>query len=112
MYYIRKTILSSSNYQLDRCFSEISGASYGDKFANLAGLDDFTQLSPGSFGGSSTFGPDIWSSGKVIHVRSNLTCLVASLGSLVMINCMSATLTLDSASVVTYLKVSGRGITM
>jgi len=35
-------------------------------------------ISPGyrleSFGGSSTFDPDIWSSGKVIHVRSSLTC--------------------------------------
>jgi len=27
MFYVQKTILSSSNYQLDRCFPEISGAS-------------------------------------------------------------------------------------
>jgi len=39
-----------------------------------------------SFGGSSTFGPDIWSSSKVIHVRSSLTCQVDLLDSLVMIN--------------------------
>ena len=44
MYYIRKAILSSSNYQLDRYFPEISDASYGDKFANFAGPDDFTRL--------------------------------------------------------------------
>ena len=42
MYYFRKIILNNSNYQLDRYFPEISGASYGDKFADLAGLDDFT----------------------------------------------------------------------
>jgi len=49
MYYVRKSILSSSNYQLDRCFSEISDASYGDKFGDLAGLDDFTRLPSGVF---------------------------------------------------------------
>jgi len=65
-----------------------------------------------SFGGSLTFSPDIWSFGKVIHVRSSLTCQVALLGSLVMINYMSATPTFDSALMVTYLKVPGRGITV
>jgi len=49
MYYIRKAILSSSNYQLDRCFPDISGAFYGDKFADLAGLDDFKRLPFGIF---------------------------------------------------------------
>jgi len=49
MFFIRKSILSSSNYQLDRCFPEIFGASYGDKFADLAGLDDFTRLPSGVF---------------------------------------------------------------
>ena len=49
MYFVRKSILSSSNYQLDRCFPEISGASYGDKFADLAGSDDFTRLPSGVF---------------------------------------------------------------
>ena len=49
MHYVRKTILSSSNYQLDRCFLEIFGASYGNKFADLAGPDDFTRLSSGVF---------------------------------------------------------------
>ena len=49
MYYVRKTILSSSNYQLDRCLPEISGASYEDKFADLAGPDDFIRLPSGVF---------------------------------------------------------------
>ena len=49
MYYDRKSILSSSNYQLDRCFPEIFGASYGDKFADLAGPDDFTRMPSGVF---------------------------------------------------------------
>ena len=49
MYYVRKAILSSSNYQLDRCFLEISGASYRDKFADLTGPDDFARLSSGVF---------------------------------------------------------------
>jgi len=49
MYYVRKLILSSSNYQLDRCFPEIFGPSYGNKFADLAGPDDFTRLSSGVF---------------------------------------------------------------
>jgi len=44
MYYVRKAILNSSNYQLDRYFPEISGASYGDKFTYLAGPDEFTRL--------------------------------------------------------------------
>jgi len=44
-----ETILSSSKYQLDRCFPEISGASYGDKFADLAGPYEFTRLPPGVF---------------------------------------------------------------
>jgi len=35
--------------QLDRCFLEIFGASYGDKFADLAGPDDFTRLQSGVF---------------------------------------------------------------
>ena len=74
MYYVRKAILSSSNYQLDRCFPEIYGASYGDKFADLAGPDDFTWLPSESFGGSSTSDLDIWSFCKMIHVRLNLTC--------------------------------------
>ena len=39
MLFVQKSILSSSNYQLNRCFPEISGASYGDKFADLAGPD-------------------------------------------------------------------------
>jgi len=49
MYYDRKAILSSLNYQLDRCFPEIYGASYGDKFADLAGSNNFTWLSSGVF---------------------------------------------------------------
>jgi len=44
MFLVRKSILSSSNYQLNCCFPEIFGASYGDKFADLAGPDDFTWL--------------------------------------------------------------------
>jgi len=60
-----------------------------------------------SFGGSSIFGPAIWSSGKVIHVQSSPTCQVSLLGSLVTISYMLATPTLDYASVVTYLKVPG-----
>jgi len=49
MFYIQKAILSCSNYQLDRCFPEISNASYGDKFADLAGPDEFTRLPSGVF---------------------------------------------------------------
>ena len=49
IYYVRKAILSSSNYQLDHCFLEIPGASYGDKFVDLAGPDDFTRLPSGVF---------------------------------------------------------------
>jgi len=49
MFYVWKTILNSSNYQLDRCFPEISGASYGDKFADLAGPDEFMWLPSGVF---------------------------------------------------------------
>ena len=49
MYYIRKSILSSSNYQLDRCFLKISSALYGDKFADLASPDDLTRLPSGVF---------------------------------------------------------------
>jgi len=44
-----KNFLSSSNYLLDRCFPEISGTSYGDKFADLAGPDDFTRPPSGVF---------------------------------------------------------------
>jgi len=32
MLFIRRTILSGSNYQLARCFSDIHKASYGNKF--------------------------------------------------------------------------------
>ena len=50
MFFVRrKCILNASNYQLDRCFPEIAGASYGDKFADLAGPDDFTRLPSGVF---------------------------------------------------------------
>jgi len=47
MFFVRKSILNISNYQLDRCFLEIADASYGDKFADLAGPDDFTRLPSG-----------------------------------------------------------------
>jgi len=47
MFFVRKCILNASNYQLDRCFLEIVGASYGDKFADLVGPDDFTMLPSG-----------------------------------------------------------------
>jgi len=49
MFYIRKIVLNGANYQLDRCFPEILDASYGDKFADLAGLDRFTRLPSGVF---------------------------------------------------------------
>jgi len=49
MFYVRKSILNISNYQLDRCFPEIADASYGDKFADLARPDDFTRLPSGVF---------------------------------------------------------------
>jgi len=49
MYYIRKCILAGSNYQLNRCFPEITGASYGDKLGDLVGPDNFTRLSSGVF---------------------------------------------------------------
>jgi len=44
MFYVWKAILSSSSYQLDRCFPKIHDTSYGDRFADLAGPDEFTQL--------------------------------------------------------------------
>jgi len=49
MFYIQKTILNGANYQLNRCFPEIHDASYGDKFADLVGLDGFTRLPSGVF---------------------------------------------------------------
>ena len=49
MYYIRKCILTASNYQLNRCFPEITGAAYGDKFADMVGPNNFTRLSSGVF---------------------------------------------------------------
>ena len=49
MFYVRKALLSSSNYQLDRCFPENFNASYGDKFVDLAGPDEFTRLASGVF---------------------------------------------------------------
>ena len=49
MFYVRKYILNALNYHLDRCFPEIADAAYGDKFADLAGLDDFTRLPSGVF---------------------------------------------------------------
>jgi len=66
IFYVRKIILSSSNYQLDRCFPEISGASYGDKFANLAGPDEFTWLPSGVFWWLINIRPRYLSFGKVI----------------------------------------------
>ena len=66
MFYIRKAILSSSNYQLDRCFPEIFDTSHGDKFADLAGPDEFTQLPSETSDGSSTFSLGTWSFGKEI----------------------------------------------
>ena len=41
MFYVQKALLSSSNYQLDQCFLDISDASYGDKFTDLADLNEF-----------------------------------------------------------------------
>jgi len=49
MFYVRKSILNILNYHLDRCFPKITDASYGDKFADLAGPDDFTGLPSGVF---------------------------------------------------------------
>jgi len=49
MFFVRKCILNISKYQLDRCFPEIAGASYRDKFAELVGPDDFTRLSSAVF---------------------------------------------------------------
>ena len=49
MFFVQKSILNISNYQLDHCFPEIADASYGDKFADHAGLDDFTRLPSGVF---------------------------------------------------------------
>ena len=49
MFFIRKCILNASNYQLDRCFPEITGASYRNKLSDLAGPDDFKRLPSGVF---------------------------------------------------------------
>jgi len=49
MFYVRKCILNASNYQLDRYFPEIADASYGDKFSDHVGPDDFTRLPSGVF---------------------------------------------------------------
>ena len=49
MFFIQKTILNGNNYQLDRCFPEIYDASYGNKFVDLVGPDDFTRLFSGIF---------------------------------------------------------------
>jgi len=49
MFFVRKSILNISNYQLDRYFLEIAGASYGDKFVDLTGPDGFTRLQSGVF---------------------------------------------------------------
>jgi len=44
-----EAILSGVSFQLDRCFPEILGVSYRDKFADLAGTNEFTQLAFGVF---------------------------------------------------------------
>ena len=49
MFYVQKFILNILNYQLNRRFPEITDASYGDKFADLAGPDDFIRLPSGVF---------------------------------------------------------------
>jgi len=38
-----------ASYQFDRCFPEIHDTSYGDKFANLVGPNEFIWLSSGVF---------------------------------------------------------------
>ena len=112
MYYVRKAILISSSYQLDRCFSEISGASYGDKFVDLAGPDDFTRLLSEVFWWLINIrsGYLIFRQGDSCTIESYMPSYV--LGSSAMINYMLATPTLASTSVVTYLKVPERGITV
>jgi len=57
--YVLCSKMSNSNYQLDRCFPKISGASYGDKFADFAGPDDFTRLSSRVFWWLISIRPDI-----------------------------------------------------
>jgi len=99
MFFVQKSILNISNYQLDRCFPEIVDASYGDKFADLAGPDDFTRLSLGVFWWLINIQPGYLIFCKKIHVRSSLTCPVILLGSSAMINYMSATPTLASTLV-------------
>jgi len=49
IYYVRKCLSDATNYQLNRCFPEIPGASFGEQFTDSAGRDDFTQLSAGIF---------------------------------------------------------------
>ena len=49
MFFIRRTILSGSNYQFARCFPDIPDASYEDKFLDFADPDGFTTLSSGIF---------------------------------------------------------------
>ena len=49
MFYVRKAILSSSSYQLYRCFPETPDVSYGEEFVDLVGLDEFTRLPFGVF---------------------------------------------------------------
>ena len=49
MFDVQNFILNSLNYQHNYCFPEISGASYGDKFADLSGPDDFIRLPSGVF---------------------------------------------------------------
>ena len=110
MYYVRKAMLSSSNYQLDQCFSKISGASYADKFADLAGPNEFTRLPSGVFWWLINIRLGYLVFGKVIHARSSLTCPTILLGSSVTINYTLATPTLAFVLAVTYLKVLGRGI--
>ena len=110
MFYVRKCILNASNYQLNRCFPEIAGASYGDKFADLTGPDDFTRLPLGVFWWliNIRLGYLIFRHGNSYTIEPYMPSRFAR--QFAMINYISATPTLASSAKI-YLKVPRRGTT-
>ena len=109
MFFIRRTILSGSNYQVVRCFPDIPDASYGDKFLEFVGLDGFTTLSSRIFWWLINIWPEYRSSDKVMYARLNPICPVSLPGNLDMIKYISKIQMRAFALARIYLKVPGCG---
>ena len=110
MFYVRKCILNVSNYHLDRCFPEIVGASYEDKFADLTGPDDFTKLPSGVFWWLINIRPGYLLFRQGNSCTISLICQAVLLDNSAMTNYMSVTPMPNSPSAGICLKVLGHGI--